>query len=663
MEEEAEVEEEVEEEEKEMEVEEENEDEEDEEHVDDDDDDEGTVTGVETLVDRQSQIIDIPISRKKKLIEEHQKAMSSMMSVSDDDATDDDDDSEDDEYRIDEAEEEEEEDEEEAKGKGKGSGVKVKLVVESEVVLKRTSTGQFKSLRASVSKMRKSRKKNSSFSWRITGSCDGGPEVPHVIPSWGGHIGFPVAFNPSMLRGPLKCLERNSRLASLSEEEIQADVLGHVRGCRLLDLKSCMLPHLDDALISAFVERWQPDTNTFHLPFGEVSIMLHDVEMILGIRAWGKPCVGNYEYSDEQDANDEDDGGQTDGLLVDLGLLFGCSPDDVNAGRVPIYLGGGILASKLKDVLHTGTFNDKVKAYVMLLLGQSLFVDKSGDRVRGQMLGMLADVDKIGEYAWGAGALAFIYRQLGKATRIRAKGISGCLTPLQVWIYEYFPTFRPFRAQYTNDGPRALAWKNVPHYKYNNSDLLDAYRSTLDGLRAEDVNWMPYGPRPIKRLPHTRFCGLISFGKTVEPYHLDRSMRQFGFVQVIPRLMPRPFIVHRPPAPKSGYTLNYGVYVDEAWDNMEHHLINFSKLSVRATMPFDAHPEYMPWFLKVSHPIFLPEELRCPTPQRGSLADHPEAAMALARKFRRVYLLNDRSAKLELLIRMMDEMEPYFRDG
>ncbi|KAL9232992.1 hypothetical protein vseg_008039 [Gypsophila vaccaria] len=294
------------------------------------------------------------------------------MSVSDDDDTDDDDDSEDEEYKIDEAEEEEEEEDEE-EAKGKGSGVKVKVVVESGVIMKRTSTGQFKSLGASSStgtvfKKRKTRKKNSSFGWRIIGSCDGGPEVPHVIPSWGGHIGYSVAINPSMLRGPLKCLERHSRLASLSEEEIQGDVLSHVRGCRLLELKSCMLPHLDDALISAFVERWHPDTNTFHLPFGEVSFMLHDVEMIFGIRAWGKPCVANYEHSDEQSVNHEDDGGQiTDGLLVDLGLFFGCSPDDVKAGRVPIYLGGGILASKLKDVLHTGTFNDKVKAYVMLL--------------------------------------------------------------------------------------------------------------------------------------------------------------------------------------------------------------------------------------------------------------------------------------------------------
>ncbi|CAI0399898.1 unnamed protein product [Linum tenue] len=30
-----------------------------------------------------------------------------------------------------------------------------------------------------------------------------------------------------------------------------------------------MMHHLDMALLSAFVERWQPNTNTFHMPFGE----------------------------------------------------------------------------------------------------------------------------------------------------------------------------------------------------------------------------------------------------------------------------------------------------------------------------------------------------------------------------------------------------------
>ena len=38
-----------------------------------------------------------------------------------------------------------------------------------------------------------------------------------------------------------------------------------------------MHQHIDRALISA-LERWQPDTNTFHMPRGEMTIMLHDVQ-------------------------------------------------------------------------------------------------------------------------------------------------------------------------------------------------------------------------------------------------------------------------------------------------------------------------------------------------------------------------------------------------
>ncbi|CAI0457313.1 unnamed protein product [Linum tenue] len=53
----------------------------------------------------------------------------------------------------------------------------------------------------------------------------------------------------------------------------------------------------------------------------------------------------------------------------------------------------------------------------------------------------------LGEYAWGAGALAYLYRQLGIASRAEAKGVSGCLTLLQCWIYDHFPTLRPTRLE------------------------------------------------------------------------------------------------------------------------------------------------------------------------------------------------------------------------
>ena len=44
-------------------------------------------------------------------------------------------------------------------------------------------------------------------------------------------------------------------------------------------------------MVSAFVERWQPETNTFHMPFGEMTITLDDVSTILGILVTGKSCI------------------------------------------------------------------------------------------------------------------------------------------------------------------------------------------------------------------------------------------------------------------------------------------------------------------------------------------------------------------------------------
>lgn len=41
---------------------------------------------------------------------------------------------------------------------------------------------------------------------------------------------------------------------------------------------------LDWSLITALVERWRPETNTFHMKHGEMSISLQDVAIIIGLR-------------------------------------------------------------------------------------------------------------------------------------------------------------------------------------------------------------------------------------------------------------------------------------------------------------------------------------------------------------------------------------------
>ena len=60
------------------------------------------------------------------------------------------------------------------------------------------------------------------------------------------------------------------------------------------------VPHmdLDHALITALLERWRPETHSFQLPHGEMTITLQDMEVIMGVPVDGLPVV-RYTYVDD----------------------------------------------------------------------------------------------------------------------------------------------------------------------------------------------------------------------------------------------------------------------------------------------------------------------------------------------------------------------------
>ena len=87
----------------------------------------------------------------------------------------------------------------------------------------------------------------------------------------------------------------------------------------------------DRALLTALVERWRPETNTFHLPTGEMTITLQDVGIILGLRVHGPAVTG--EESVEGD------------WKIEMERLLSRSPDHMQ----PI----GILLSWLRSEFGT----------------------------------------------------------------------------------------------------------------------------------------------------------------------------------------------------------------------------------------------------------------------------------------------------------------------
>ncbi|QHN85208.1 uncharacterized protein DS421_16g535360 [Arachis hypogaea] len=55
---------------------------------------------------------------------------------------------------------------------------------------------------------------------------------------------------------------------------------------------------VDEALVSAFVERWHHETHTFHMPFRECTITLQDVAYQLGLpidRETVSGCLTDFE--------------------------------------------------------------------------------------------------------------------------------------------------------------------------------------------------------------------------------------------------------------------------------------------------------------------------------------------------------------------------------
>ena len=84
------------------------------------------------------------------------------------------------------------------------------------------------------------------------------------------------------------------------------------------------------------------------------------------------------------------------------------------------------------------------RAYLLYLVGSTIFSTTTGNKVPVMYLPLFEDFDKSGKYAWGAAALAFLYRALGKASLRSQSTISGCLTLLQVSqisLYFLFPLF------------------------------------------------------------------------------------------------------------------------------------------------------------------------------------------------------------------------------
>ncbi|KAK5802064.1 serine/threonine-protein phosphatase 7 long form homolog [Gossypium arboreum] len=162
------------------------------------------------------------------------------------------------------------------------------------------------------------------------------------------------------------------------------------RGCKL-----------DPKLISALIERWRPETHTFHLPYGEFTITLEDVHLQLGLSVDGDAVTGSVHSADWGEVCYE---------------LLGAILDNINGGRIEM----GWLRDKFPEPDDDSIELERIRyapAYIFEIIGDYLMPDLSRNLVHLRWLLKLVDFRAAGEFSWGSAMLATLYREMCGATR------------------------------------------------------------------------------------------------------------------------------------------------------------------------------------------------------------------------------------------------------
>ncbi|RYR05120.1 hypothetical protein Ahy_B06g084971 isoform E [Arachis hypogaea] len=268
---------------------------------------------------------------------------------------------------------------------------------------------------------------------------------------------------------------------------------------------------LDEVLVSAFVERWRPETHTFHMPFGECTITLQDVAYQLGL-----PVDGRYVSGCLSEFHIYIDGGRPPWET------FGECPEDADDDTVRRY----------------------VRAYIMMLLGTQLFADKSGNRIHIRWLPYVARLEELGAYSWGSAALAWLYQCMCRVANRHVVKLAGPLQLLQSWIFWRFPQFRPAGYE-TFSWPLASRWAGYNPSGNEKGPRVQMWRLRIDRLQSREVSMLINNPDVLQVLhPEVleprhmavwRSVTALIYFAVIEWHQIDRVLPQFGGVQAPPR--------------------------------------------------------------------------------------------------------------------------------
>lgn len=166
-------------------------------------------------------------------------------------------------------------------------------------------------------------------------------------------------------RDPLKCISHTQKIKEwVLENQDPPNEMFRVliATSGLYPLISTSYKFINKVVVLAFVERWYPKTNTFHMYFGEMTITLDDVSCLLGIPIVSRGVSSPIEKLLFKDV--------VTLVIVELGV----SPEELQAIRgmfVWLEWPRGLFCN-VNDFNDPGQIGCATKGYLLFLLGCTL---------------------------------------------------------------------------------------------------------------------------------------------------------------------------------------------------------------------------------------------------------------------------------------------------
>ncbi|KAK1612363.1 hypothetical protein QYE76_036036 [Lolium multiflorum] len=259
---------------------------------------------------------------------------------------------------------------------------------------------------------------------------------------------------------------------------------------------------MNAAALTALVNRWRPETHTFHLRAGEMIPTLQDVSMILGLPIQDEPLCMNTA---------------SDGRRQQMQALIGMAPPAPANPKERVPAGASFAWIRLNfGQCPDGANVDTIRTYTRVYLCWTKLVAGLGAAVL---------VDACSYFPYGAGTS---YQLGGLGHSPRGHGLITMRTLIGSRLGAYL-------------------WDNVSEMTSDPNIMYRHYTEELDTLTAEQVDWEPYGTyyRIGAAMPNlnqkcteeARFwrmrCPLICLW-LVEYHQPHRVIRQFGLYQECP---------------------------------------------------------------------------------------------------------------------------------